>query len=148
MKRIIRLTESELTRIVRRVILEQNDEQVQSIVSGIINNLTQLREVGAEPNPNEAKTILGKITAPVKDGLSRLAQVLQSTNNNSSITDLLDTEMQKRKNMTVDQWLRGSIAGPKAIDTLLSGYYGRVEDKKWRGSTMASANESTTRAYR
>ena len=48
---------------------------------------------------------------------------MRDTKNPSNIIKLLDDKMQAMKQLTVSEYLRGSIAGPNSVKTLLGGYY-------------------------
>ena len=64
-----------------------------------------------------------RIKKSITDNLENLYAVLRDTKNPSNIIKLLDDKMQAMKQMPVSEYLRGSIAGPNSVKTLLGRYY-------------------------
>jgi hypothetical protein len=91
MKRIVRLTESDLTRIVRRVINEQYDDNwfagIQSMVASVNSKLPKgcpkLKAIGPDPHPNSPNSRTAWVTVDFKslgsstDGLLMMFSILR-----------------------------------------------------------------------
>ena len=122
---MLRFGTKNLSESQKRKLQEQTegDEQVDDIVTNIINNILQLRPEGADPDTAGVTTIIDRISASITDNLKNLYAVLRDTKNPSDIIKLLDDKMQAMKQMPVSEYLRGSIAGPNSVKTLLGGYY-------------------------